>query len=231
MTEPIAATALDRRRVCALQAQMRRGSIARWDNTNWNGTDWVGKPRAVRIRWNFAPGVPDIFAPAINWAWERWAEVCAIAPEYTPGADQVEVVYHLGDIDGPHGTLAWAELPDGPDRTLKSRMDGEERWHFDPHTKPPAGKLHLGGVMCHENGHLLGIEHDEDTGRALMDPTYGPDVLTPQPLDIKQAVLRYGPAADVGRDAPLNPATKKPVSIYLDGVVYHGEVTSAARGT
>lgn len=192
-------------RVCGVPDRASSGAKCRWDGTNWQGDRWHGSPKRLVIEWGLAPGVSEQFLPSLQWAWNEWRKVLAIDPIFTTGTP-AHVVYTHKRIDGPSGTLAWAQLPCGPDRQLESRMDASESWHFDPSTPPVRGKIHLGAVMCHENGHLLGLDHiPPSLGVALLNPTYRSTLLTPQTLDINEGTLRYGPAADVIPPAPAPP--------------------------
>lgn len=185
-----------RPRFCGCVERIGGEAIPRWDQPAWNGVAWVGLPARRVLKWTLDRSVPDSYKASIAWAWAEWGKVCAIQAVYVAAAAEADIVYTAGSIDGGSNTLAWAELPVGPDRQLTSKIDTAEQWHLDPTTAPPRGRIHLGGVICHENGHLLGLDHDATPERALLDPTYGADVLTPQRLDIKAAVVRYGPAFD-----------------------------------
>lgn len=204
----------ERIQVCGTPERANQ-SICRFDGTTWDGTRWRGEPQPVDVPY-YLGGVPAQYHDAIDWAWAQWAKVCAIAPRRAEslsdrGPKGLIVVYERGPIDGGGSTLAWAELPCGGDRSYRSKMDQSERWIFDPEASP-AGGIHLGGVMCHENGHLLGLPHDPTPARSLLDPTYGPDVITPQAWDIAQAQLRYGKpiAATPPSPDPTPPPTPPP---------------------
>lgn len=168
----------------------QNGSIARWDNTTWDGTQWVGEPAPVQLTING----PDWCRQAFVWAVQQWMKVCAIEVEWESNPRNASIVVTEGHIDGPSGTLAWMQLPYGPDRQLSGKIDTGDSWHNDPLSDPSRGRIHSGAVLGHEFAHALGVEHvPTSLGVALLNPMYRADVLTPQPLDVKQAVLRYGP--------------------------------------
>lgn len=198
------AEAETRRHFCGCTERIGGGEIARWHQPAWNGGAWVGEPQRRVLKWTLHNSVPASYKAAIAWAWAEWAKVCAITPVYVGSMAEADIFFTAANIDGPFGTLAWAELPFGPDKQHESRIDTSENWHLVPGTPAPRGMTRLDGPICHEIGHLLGLEHDASPGRALMDPMYGPDVVSPQPLDIKQAVTRYGPAFDT--PTPTTPA-------------------------
>lgn len=164
--------------------------LARWDKTPWNGTGWIGEPAPVLLTIH----APDWCRPAALWGMREWMKVCAIEVEWESNPRAASINLVEGPIDGPSGTLAYMELPYGPDKPLEGKVDTSEAWDRDPSGAPNRGQIHLGAVLCHEYGHALGIEHvPTSQGVALLNPMYRPDVLTPQELDAKQAVYRYGP--------------------------------------
>ena len=198
----------------------------RWDKTNWNGTSWNGTPANLKLTYAL-DGVSEQFAPALAWAWREWEKVCAIEVSRVSDVRFANIRYTAKRIDGPSGTLAWAELPCGSDRQLESRIDSGDRWHYDPLTAPARGTVHIGAVMCHENGHLLGLDHETDENQtSLLDPFYDPSIRVPQQWDIAQAVLRYGPpAVNIPPVDPGNPDVTKSLELLLDGDKYVGRVT------
>jgi hypothetical protein len=92
-------------------------------------------------------------------------------------------------IDGAGGTLAWSEVPCGPRKQMQQRYDTSERWYTGEGV-PPAGKVSLQAVVCHEVCHALGLPHG---GHDLMAPTYEPAWRVPGPWTVQELVARYGP--------------------------------------
>jgi hypothetical protein len=202
------------------------GRPCRWDKTRWNGSQWVGEPAPLVLTYAL-DGVDEKYAPSIAYAWREWEKVCAITVSRVQDARLADIRYTAKRIDGGSGTLAWAELPCGPDRQLESRFDSADSWHFDPSTPPPRGKIHCGAVACHEAGHLLGLEHETNNATtSLLDPYYRPDVLVPQQWDIAQVQMRYGPpiAPPTPPTTPTNPDGLVPCRIVIDGATYEGLV-------
>jgi hypothetical protein len=216
------------RRFCAVPDRNTNGSICRWNQPAWDGKRWVGTPAPRKLLWTCDRSVPTYYRPSLEWAWRQWEKVCAIVAEYTDDERRADLVIQAGRIDGTSGTLAWANLPCGPDRQLASRIDTAERYHLDPTVRPDRGTVHLGAVMCHEFGHVLGLDHDASPARSLLDPMYGADCLTPQAWDIEQAVMRYGPpiGATPTPDPAPKPTKNATARVTIDGVVYAGVLTT-----
>lgn len=217
-------TSYEGQRVCGV-AERVGGSICRWDKTGWDGRRWQGEPKPCRIEWS-NKSLPADMLPAIRWAWDRWAAVCAIEPVEV--SDRPMIYFESGQIDGPSSTLAWANLPCGADpvwpRHLRTLYDSAEAWSLNPN-QPPQNGIHLGAVACHEIGHLLGLDHDARRGStSLLAPTYTARILTPQEWDIEQAQLRYGPP--LSTPAPTDPPADldQPIKLVLGGKLYEGRV-------
>ena len=137
---------------------------------------------------------------AFGWAWDQWANVCGIAPEYTTNPAKAHVVIECARIDRPGQVLAWSELADGTARQKGQRYDAAEAWTLHQGASVPRQKIDLGRVAAHEIGHVLGIPHIASGN--LLQPLYDPAIWTPQAGDVREARERYGP--------PLRPAAPPP---------------------
>lgn len=213
---------------CGVPEQIGNGNLCRWDQVPWNGKRWTAEPRTLRLTWALATGVDERVAPSLDWAFREWSKVCAVAFDRLATGSAANIVFTHRRIDGPSNTLAWAELPCGPDRMLESRIDASESWHYDPKTPAPRGRVHLGGVMCHEIGHVLGLTHIDSAERALMNATHDPSLLTPQRADIEAAVTRYGPPVDSPADPTPAPAGSIKVRMTTPDGVYAGTLAEVS---
>ena len=166
---------------------------SRADTCKWpsNRVTWS---QAIRLP-TLAPDVVDrIYATA----WNQWASVCGLTPVLAGPSDAPHVratagAGPLNHLDGAGGVLAWSELPCGAtDATrLQQMFDQSELWN-EP--------MFL-AVACHEIGHAIGLPH-LPTG-SLMAPYYDAKITAPTPVDIAEAVARYGPPV-----APSDPLPK-----------------------
>lgn len=198
----------------------------RWDKTNWDGAKWVGTPAPLQLTWAL-DGLSEQFVESIEWAWDEWMKVCAIEVAQVTNPRDAMIRYTGKRIDGRSGTLAWAQLPCGSDRQLETRMDLADAWFLDPESAPSGGRIHAGAVACHEAGHLLGLEHEQDPQtQSLLDPMYVPHIRTPQQWDIAQVVLRYGPRLTTPNPKPDPPLPQDvPLSLTIGTQTFRGRVT------
>lgn len=148
-------------------------------------------------------------------AWNRWNRVCGLRTVYTGNTRNANVQAFAKRIDGSGGTLAWSYLPDsrgdgsGPNTQLEQRYDTGDRW-----ANNVAFQIE---VMTHENGHAIGLSHDNgrdaNGNRSIMSSA----AIGIQKLnlnDIKRAVARYGKNTD-GPVPPLPPSIPSESTIML----------------
>lgn len=155
----------------------------------------------------------------LELAWRDWTAVCDLrVKRVLSGSADVQVATGRSaaqGFDGPQGTLAWAQLPQGDDRPLLMRFDLDETW-----TRAATDRgILFRNVACHEFGHLLGLDHSS-VRTALMAPYYSPGVVRPQPNDdVQRAQALYGPP-----QAPTPPPAPTPgrVRITLSGPLAGG---------
>lgn len=191
---------------------------------------WPQQPgQTVDLPWtltNVWQNLPADFArAAVEWAFQRWADVSNLVPRFVAGTSEAVIVIEAAPIDQPGGVLAWSELPDGfTRRTLRQRYDTNERWIFDEN--PGGMNIDLGRVACHEIGHALGIPHIQSGN--LMAPIYSTTIRVPQAGDVKEIQSRYGkklvpipPPTTPPTTPPTQPPTSPPVGrwrILVEGI-------------
>lgn len=120
-----------------------------------------------------------IFAQAFN----SWKDVCDLTFEQINTATNADIIISTGrgrgsNFDGPSGTLAWAQLPQGNNQQLIMKFDLDETWVNSPTQR---GILLL-NVAAHEFGHNLGLGHSK-VQSALMAPYYSAAISKPQKND------------------------------------------------
>lgn len=168
---------------CGLSDSLRVTAEARW--------------RRNRLRYYvdaFVDGIDQRTQHEIlREAWRAWESVADVRLQQVGSAQEADIVISTGrgpraGFDGPSGTLAWAQLPNGSDQQLLMRFDLGEKWDAGQ----GSGILLL-NVACHEFGHLLGLDHSQVNG-ALMAPFYSRQISRPQSRDdIPRIQAYYGP--------------------------------------
>ena len=148
----------------------------------------------------------SILAKALN----QWAEVADLSFTRVQVRSQANLVFDVGSgrkdgFDGPGGTLAWAQIPSGNSYQgqLLSKADKDETWRAELNGP---GILFL-NVMCHEIGHLLGLDHS-NIQSALMAPFYNANIFKPVANDdIRRIQALYGAPSGGPVTPPPNPTT------------------------
>lgn len=158
--------------------------------------------RKNHLKWYVASYVNgldnDIQNKIFEAAFNSWAMVAGVTFEWSSTKSGADIVISRGNgradgFDGPSGTLAWAELPNGSDRQLNVKFDLAETWISDPRLR---GILLL-NVAAHEFGHSLGLDHSR-VNTALMAPYYSAGISGPQPNDdVSRIRSLYGPAKEI----------------------------------
>lgn len=163
----------------------------------------------------------SVTANIIKAAWKSWANHVDLVFIRTNNRSLANIMIGVGrgtryNFDGSGGTLAWAQLPSGNDRQLRTRFDLDETWISNPTKR---GILLL-NVAAHEFGHLLGLGHSSVSG-ALMAPFYNPRIDEPQQKDDVSRIHSIYEAVEPPKPKPT--PTPKPgrqtVTIVVEGKV------------
>ena len=135
----------------------------------------------------------DLWDEQFRLAFDSWSKVCPLTftEIETPNSD---IIIGVGNRRKQNfgkrgGVLAWAQLPYSPNFNgqLSTMYDMAENWITPNSTE--YGTI-LQSVAAHEIGHLLGLDHSNDSS-ALMYP-YINNALGPQETDIKNIQSLYG---------------------------------------
>lgn len=172
--------------------------------------------------------LPGITVPQLEdaclQAWQRWAAVIGIKVDKHPNPKTDPTQYVVpAQMDGSSGVLADQELP-YRGGNLRMRLDFSERWHIGD--DPPAGKINLLAVLCHEDGHCLGFQHIQPEGDPdLMNPVYDRKIFVPQDDDISYGRKLYGPPLTAPGVPAKAVAYRSTVEIEQDGKRWRGDVS------
>lgn len=167
------------------------------------------------------------FEAACMEAWKRWERVIGIKVDKHPnGKTDCTQIVTVANLGGPSGVLADQMLPYGTGVNLRMRVDSTERWIIADN--PPAGRINLLGVLCHEDGHCLGLQHILPEGdRDLMNASYEPRIFEPQEDDISYGRKLYGPPGN-GATPPVPPLGD---SLGLEIIITQQNARYKATGT
>lgn len=162
-----------------------------------------------------------------------WSEVCGLKFAKAPDAERCNLLMgtargRRNNFDGPGGTLAWCQIPQGNNYRgqLLMMWDMDEAFTVEPNSN---GIL-LRNVTAHEIGHGIGLFHNNQPNQ-LLNPVYNPRIATPQSYEIGQVVERYGKpqAAPAPSPGPIKPGVgsyPKAVKIQCeDGSIYAGSLS------
>ena len=171
------------------------------------------------------PGFQACFITEIMNAFAAWQAVSNI--QFVQVSDSVSAFNASGasgDIrigahtfDGASGTLAHAYYPppNGVSGAGDMHFDREENWTCN------TSGIDIGIVAIHEIGHSLGLEHENTSVTAMMDPVYNRNLTGLQSDDVNGATAIYGgPAALLAAPANDDFANAKTVASvpYMDTI-------------
>lgn len=150
---------------------------------------------AVGIRYQYfiqsLPEVPTFESSKdiLMEAWASWNKVCGVESKLVPAIELANVVVRAKNIDGTGPILGQATL--GPlgkvNSILELEMDANEPW--DEST--------FRGALCHEIGHLIGLDHDDQPGR-LMSAVIQSGIIEPTDDDAARARGLWGNPPEPG---------------------------------
>ena len=163
----------------------------------------AGEPEVdANLAYSSLPNFSSCFETEITRAFAAWSAVADIQfREVSDDGTPTDSFGAIGDIrigahsfDGTFGILAHAFFPPPNGATVAGdvHFDRAESWACTPSN----GVIDIGIIAIHEFGHAIGLQHEEQGARAIMNPLYDPNIATLTVDDIAGAISIYGSAED-----------------------------------
>lgn len=224
----VTARAANAPRTCGVLDRLFIGGepIFRRDNTKWNGSGYIdGDDTPCRATY-FVNGYSTALGKqkteeAIAEAAAAYPEACNVEMIQVTSREAADLVIDFGPIDERGGTLAWCQIPEGPNRQQKMLVDNSEQWVIS--ANPTGGYTDIVRTVRHELGHFWGMLHIAIGN--LMQAMYSDSIRGLQAGDIKGLIERYGPKRQ-SDNPPPSPGAKCIAEIRFDGRHFYGELES-----
>jgi predicted Zn-dependent protease len=180
------------------------------NNVKWGESQSLGTPGGI-VTYSFASanyaGQPVLFNAAFDpvfqdearQAFTNWNSVADITFQEVPDSPQSDIRIGFEPIDGPAqvvGLAHWVAMPDGELLNVWIGLDSTDLYAMSPNGPTLGNGFPVQGVIEHEIGHAIGLDHYDET-LALMNSVTS--VATLQPSDVHGAQSIYGapePAAE-----------------------------------
>lgn len=154
------------------------------------------------LTWTIAEPIPSIGfneqQRLTKLVFDHLESFCGLRFHYVTDDSRANLIFlaargRRNQLDGPGGTLAYAQLPWGDNYRgqLRLTFDIEEFWKLAVAPPQNPGGILYFNVCYHEVGHTLGLTHTTKFRRQLMNPTYAYDVAYPQDNDRSRIISRY----------------------------------------
>lgn len=173
------------------------------------------------------PGISreQLIAACVD-AFGRWSAVCDMLFTPTDDPNAAQFLIFTNRFDGPSGVLADCMLPSPGIRRQDMRLDLSEKWVVSDN--PPAGRINLLAVLCHEMGHGIGLTHlPQSPPPDLLEPTYRADINRPQATEIAIVQKLYGLPQVTPPSTPVPPLGD---SLGVDLIITQGAAKYRAVG-